>query len=196
MKYKPAIKRWILDLVCSPTVAVISCAHTSEYILVLSMPTQLIRYPFLLLLPMEQTTSIEWCTAKILRRAHSAPSHRVINRAEKERERERQRYGGLWRITASTVYHFTSLSHSPSNSFFFLLFSYLHALTLRIFPDCTTLTATDMQKRRRLPLPWPSESNLRLSFLWHRCHHSSSFIILLLNTHRFFCRLAKVCKLT
>lgn len=55
------------------------------------MPTQLIRYPFLLFLPMEQTTRIEWCTAKILRRAHSAPSHRVINRAERERERESER---------------------------------------------------------------------------------------------------------
>lgn len=195
MKYKPAIKRWILDLVCSPTVAVISCAHTSEYILMLSMPTQLIRYPFLLLLPMEQTTSIEWWTAKILRRAHSAPSHRVINRAEKERERDKDT--GACAESQPLLYIISLLFHTllliPSFFCSFLIYMRLLSGFFQTVPLFRQLTCTNGDASHfpdHLSQIYASHS-FDIGAIIH--HHSSSYCWIHTG---FFCRLAKVCKLT
>ena len=146
MKYKPAIL----------SVPVIWGAHTNEYILMHIMPTQVIRYPFLSFFPMEQTTSIKWCTLKILRRAHSAPSHRVINRAEKERERDKDT--GVCAELQPLLYIISILFHTllliPSLFCPFLIYMCLLSRFFRTVPLSTT--ATDTHRHRHLPLLWPN----------------------------------------
>lgn len=116
---------------------------------------------------------MEWCRAKILRRAHSAPSHRVINRAERERERDKDR--GACAESQPLLYIISILFHTliliPSLFCPFLIYMCLVSRFCQTVPLFLQLTRTGGHASHSTDI-WVKSTPLIP--IRHQCHHHSS----------------------